>query len=497
MISGAEYMRRELMIRLVRLFDQGKLDEELDRIPIRVRPKDGEASRCCVYHDRAVLKYRLMALLGVRCEEETDEAQTLAGYFQDADAREKAPGDPPLTVCTAGCSGCPDNSYVVTGNCRGCFARPCVFNCPKNAISVVNQVSQIDYTKCIKCGKCMNVCPFHAIVKTTVPCEDACPVGAIRKNAQGRAEIDFEKCIFCGKCFRACPFSAIMERSQLLDVLNVLKRKPAHVAAVVAPSAYSQFPGTIEQLFTAISKLGFDDVVEAALGAELTSANEAQEFLEKMSGGQRLMTTSCCPAYVELVKRHFPDFLQYVSHTPSPMKYAAQLVREKDPDAVVVFIGPCIAKRHEAEESGLVDYVLTFEELGSMMAGRQIDVISQEPWTLLTPAGENARNFAKSCGVTESVLADMTRPKCGTCGESGKCGENAENPCVENGQCGTNTETPCGENFELKAKFINGIDRKTLSQLKLLAMGKDPANFLEVMACPGGCVNGPCSLHVK
>lgn len=464
--NGAEYMRRELMIRLVRLFDQGTLDQELDQIPIRLRPKDCDSSRCCVYHDRAVLKYRLMALLGFGCEEETNEAQTLCDYKQQADARNEAPKGPPLTVCSAGCSGCPDNSYVVTGNCRGCFARPCLFNCPKGAISVVNQVSHIDYSKCIKCGKCESVCPFHAIIKTTVPCEDACPVGAIRKNAYGRAEINFEKCIFCGKCFRACPFSAIMERSQMLDVLNVLRRKPARVVAIVAPSAYSQFPGSIEQLFTAISKLGFDDVVEVALGAEMTTEHEAAEFQEKMSENQKLMTTSCCPAYVELVKKHYPDFLQYVSSTPSPMKFAARLVREQDPNAIVVFIGPCIAKRHEANECELVDYVLTFEETGAMLAGRQIDLITQEPWSLHHPAGEHARNFARSCGVTEAVLAEMK-----------------------------DDLQKIRPDFQLQAKFINGIDKKTLPQLKLFASGKVPVNFLEVMACQGGCVSGPVSLN--
>lgn len=467
MRNGVEYMRRELMIRLVRLFDQENLDEELDKIPVRLRPKDGEASRCCIYHDRAVLKYRLMALLGFSCEKEEDELRTLREYKQEADARTEAPQGPPLTVCTAGCSGCPDNSYVVTGNCRGCFARPCMYNCPKDAITVVNQVSHIDYAKCIKCGKCMAVCPFHAIVKTTVPCEDACPVGAIRKNEHGRAEIDFEKCIFCGKCFNACPFNAIMEKSQMLDVMNALKKKPVRVVAVVAPSAYSQFPGTIEQLFTAISQLGFDDVVEAALGAEMTTEHEAEEFQEKMAEGQQLMTTSCCPAYVELVKRHYPQFLQYVSTTPSPMKFAAQMVREQDPNAIVVFIGPCIAKRHEASECDLVDYVLTFEETGAMLAGRKIDIITQEPWVLKRPAGENARNFAKSCGVTEAVLAEMSddihkiRP-----------------------------------DFKLQSKFINGVDKKTLPQLKLFASGKVPVNFLEVMACNGGCVSGPCSLNI-
>lgn len=456
MRNGAEYIRRELMIRLVRAFDAGTLASELDRIPVRLRPRDTESSRCCIYRDRAVLRYRLKALLGAVYEDEDEEheAQPVAALLD-----RPAPDGPPLTVCGAGCSGCEDGRYVVTDNCRGCFARPCVYNCPRNAVSVVNQRSQIDYAKCVKCGKCQSLCPFNAITRTTVPCEEACPVGAIRKNGRGVAEIDFDACIFCGKCFRACPFGAVMERSQMLEVLRELQNGRA--VAMVAPSADAQFPGSIEQLFTAISQLGFADVVEVALGAEETTAHEAEEFVEKMAAGQKVMTTSCCPAYVELVRKHLPDFLDKVSSTPSPMVFTARMVRRQYPEAKTVFIGPCIAKRREAAGIPEVDYVLSFEEVGAMLAGRNIDVIVQEPWKLPRPAAAEARNFARSCGVTRAVLSELTR------------GDPA---------------------FELKSQFIDGIDRKALALLKACAAGKLDINFLEVMACPGGCVSGPGSL---
>lgn len=459
MINGAQYIRRELLIRLVRAFDDGILEEELDRIPIRMRPKDGPASRCCVYHDRAVLRYRLINLLGFSCEEETDETRSLASYYREASERRTPISENPLSACSAGCSACPDARITVTGNCRGCFARPCMYNCPKQAISIVNQTATVDYSKCVKCGKCLSVCPFHAIVKTTVPCEEACPVGAIKKDESGKAAIDFSKCIFCGKCFAACPFSAIMERSQIIDVLTAMKRGEKLIA-LVAPSATAQFPGTIEQFFTAIARIGFEDVCEVALGAEMTTENEAREFQEKMEQKQRLMTTSCCPAYVELVRKHFPNFLQYVSTTPSPMIYAAQIAREKHPNAKVVFIGPCIAKRVEAFRKG-IDFVLSFEELGAILAGRKIDVIACDPWPIPRSASVYARNFAKSCGVTQAVLAETK-------------GFDAS--------------------FQLDGKFINGIDKKSLPLLKLYASGKAPLNFLEVMSCEGGCVNGPTSL---
>jgi iron only hydrogenase large subunit-like protein len=156
-----------------------------------------------------------------------------------------------------------------------------------------------------------------------------------------------------------------------------------------------------------------------------------------------------------------PDLVQHVSLTPSPMVYTREIVKEKSPDAKTVFIGPCVAKRSEARRKD-VDYVLSFEELGALLAGRKVDVMACEPWPVTRPAAATARNFARSCGVTEAVLAEAT------------------------------SKIP---DFKLNAKQINGIDRKSCTMLKLYASGKLPANFLEVMACPGGCVNGPCSLN--
>ncbi len=119
------------------------------------------------------------------------------------------------------------------------------------------------------------------------------------------------------------------------------------------------------------------------------------------------MTTSCCPAWVNLVTKHLPDLAGHVSDTPSPMVYARDIVKAKAPGAKTVFIGPCVAKRSEARRKD-VDYVLSFEELGAIFAGRKIDVIACEPWPVERPANPTARNYAKSCGVTEAVLAEAT-----------------------------------------------------------------------------------------
>lgn len=456
MNNGSERLRRELMVRVVRAWRDGTLENSIDSLPSRMRPRNEPSSRCCVYHDRAVLKYRLMALLGFACEDETDEGRSLRSYFDEA--RKNPPhAKAPLTVAPAGCAGCPESLIDVTSNCRGCLARPCTYVCPVGAISLHDQRARVDHSKCIKCGKCLEVCPFNAIIRTHVPCEEACPVKAIHKNEFGLAEIDFDRCIYCGKCFAACPFGAVMERSQLMSILRALREK-RRLIALVAPSAQFQFPGGIERLFSAIHRAGFAEVMEVALGAEMTSEHEGHEFVERMARGDKLMTTSCCTAYVELVRKHVPKLVGALSQAASPMQYAGELARRQSPDCETVFIGPCIAKRFEAMQSDEIDYVMTFEELGALLAGLGIDVMGCEPWPIPRPAAATARNFAKSCGVTEAVLSQLLA-----------------------GQ-------------KLESKFLNGIDRKSVPLLMAYAAGKLPGNFLEVMSCPGGCVGGPCSL---
>jgi [FeFe] hydrogenase (group B1/B3) len=461
--NNAERTRRELLIRITKGFLRGTLKDTIDRIPVDMRPREQGSTRCCVYKDRAVLKYRIMALLGFGIEDETDEARPLSDYLRDAKARERLDEDI-LSVLDVACSGCIETQYLVTNACRGCFARPCTLNCPRDAIQVVDGQAKIDHSKCIDCGKCTQVCPYHAIVRVPIPCEEACPVNAIHKNnATGKQYIDFNDCVSCGKCMDACPFGAILERSQIVDVLMALKEEK-QVVAMVAPSIIGQFPGHLSQIAEALQKAGFFLMEEVAFGAEMTTEHEAKEFFERIEQGDHIMTSSCCPAYVETVKRHVKDLLPFVSDTPSPMGYTAAEVKKKNPDCVAVFIGPCIAKRKEAQTDENVDYVMTFEELGALFAAMEIDVASLDGIPLEREVEGYARGFATSCGVTSAMLKEAARTK------------------------GVDIIS------EDETKFINGLDRKTVKQLKLYANGKLPGKFLEVMACEGGCVGGPCTL---
>ena len=203
---------------------------------------------------------------------------------------------------------------------------------------------------------------------------------------------------------QACPYGAIMERSKIIDIHKSISNPKKKIVAIPAPAIYGQFNATPGQVLAAIKQIGFDDVIEVALGAEITAANEAKELEEKMQEGQAFMTTSCCPAYTGWVDKHAPMLKPYVSETRSPMVYAARYAKEKYPDAEVVFIGPCLAKRHEADSVDEVDYVMSFEELGAFMVAYDIDVANCSEKELNHEVTKYGRGFAQAGGVQAAVV---------------------------------------------------------------------------------------------
>ena len=446
--NNASFMRTKILIKIAESYFADKF-ENADRIPLELRPKEQQPSRCCVYKDRAVLKYRCMAGMGAAPDEETDELKSLKEYGQDALKREELPKSK-LSVIDIACSACIKSQYMVTNACRGCFAQPCRLNCPKEAISIVNGRAHIDPEKCVNCGKCHEVCPYHSIIKVPVPCEGACPVGAITKDEFGKEHIDTEKCISCGKCLASCPFGAIVERSQMVDVLKQMHETDNKVVALLAPAVIGQFPGDIKNLISALKKAGFDEVVEVAVGADITTQKEAAEFIERQEAGAKLMTTSCCPAYYRAAKVHIPEIQPFVSHTKTPMYYTAEMVKKEDPNCKAVFIGPCLA-----EYDPNVDYVLTFEEVGAIFVAKHINVEECEAMEFSKLSRAQGRQFPISGGVAGAVASLI------------------------------------GDKADYRPEKIDGLSKENIKLLKRYATKGCENNMLEVMCCEGGCISGP------
>lgn len=455
--NNATLIRRDLLSKTIKLLLEDNLVES-DRIPLEMRPKDGDQIRCCIYKDRAVLKYKIMSIFGISSADETDELKPISAYFSEV-LDSEVDQSQLLSVVDEACSSCKSGEYIVTNMCRGCVGRSCMMSCNKNAIEIKKGQAIIDEDKCVNCGLCQKACPYHAIIYTPVPCEESCPVKAISKNEQGKERINEDDCIYCGKCIESCPFGAVVEKSHVYHVINKIK-KGEKLVAMVAPAIMGQFRAGIQDILNSIKKLGFEAVIEVAEGANKTTLFEAQEWKHKMDEGQDFMTTSCCPSYVNLVDRHMPDLKPFVSETKSPMIYTNEIAKAEFPDAQTVFIGPCLGKKHEASKHKDIDFTLNFEDIGAWMVAKGIEIEATDSDLQRNIAFNDSRTYAYSGGVTGAVVEHLPM------------------------------------NCDIQPQQIQGIDKQTIRQMKQFAKKEQSFNFLEVMSCEHGCVGG-CSTITK
>ena len=441
--TNVQWIKYQVLREVIRRAYEGGL-ENAYTIPRTLAPGPKADTRCCIHKERAVLMDRVHMAMG--------------GNKENPNV---------IEVLYEACDECPAGGMIVTDVCRGCLMHSCKEVCPKGAITIVDHRCTIDKSKCIECGKCAQACPYSAIIAQKRPCIKSCKVKAISINEEDKAEIDNSKCISCGACVVSCPFGAISDKSLVLDIIKILKESENNtryrVYAVIAPAIVSQCRfGRATQVVTAIKKLGFHQVVEAAIGADITLYNEAREFKEKAAESESpVMTTSCCPAFVRFVENNFPELKDAISTSVSPMVMAARLIKHSDPTAKVVFIGPCAAKKFEytlEKTHGMIDSVMSFEELQAFVDARGIDTTQCEDSTL-DNASYYGRIFAKSGGIAQGVA--HVAQKMG---------------------------------FEgVKPVAMNGIDQ-CRQHLTLLRAKKATANFFEGMACDGGCVGGPLSI---
>ena len=437
--TKVQHLKYKVLREVARLAWNGTLLENLVDIPKTIVPGNTPTMRCCVYKERAILGERVKLAIG--------------GDKSNPNI---------IEVIEIACDECPVGGYEVTNACRGCLAHRCEDVCKRGAISFdSNHIAHIDKSKCIECGACAKVCPYTAIVSRKRPCQNACKVKAISMNENKAATIDNNKCVQCGACVYQCPFGAIMDKSFIVDAIEMLKNKEeGKVYAIVAPSISSQFTyAKLGQVITGLKEIGFHTVIEAALGADMVALAEARELAEK-----GFLTSSCCPAFVRYVKSEFPEIAQHISHNLSPMGALAKYIKDTTPGAKVVFIGPCTAKKAEAqleEVKPYVDCVLTFEELQALFDSRDMD-ISTLSEGVLDNASYFGRIFARSGGLTDAAKQAMEEQ---------------------------------GIKFDIKPVVCDGIEECKIALLKKKKNVLD-ANFIEGMACVGGCINGAgCLTH--
>ena len=460
-------IRRQVFTEVARMaFEGGNYAETIRRLPHKIIPGEVAKYRQNILVERAVVTERIRLAIGLPLRDLSEYAPTDA-QLEDSVIAEKYYEPPLINIISYACNACPTKQVRVTNMCQGCLAHPCMEVCPKDAISLVQGKSVIDQAKCIKCGKCADECPYGAILRIERPCAEACGMDAIGSDELGRAKIDYDKCVSCGMCLVNCPFAAIADKSQIFQLIQAIKRGE-EVIACVAPAFVGQYgpDATPAKLKAAMRILGFADVVEVAIGADLCTVEEAHDFLKEVPEKLDWMGTSCCPAWSMMAKTLFPQFKDNISMALTPMVITARMVKKDHPNARIVFIGPCAAKKLEANRKSVrsdVDFVLTFEELLGMFDAKEIDfkTLEADPADGMDEGSGFGRGFAVGGGVAAAVVEAIKH---------------------------------IDPDREILIEYGDGL-KECRKMLAMAKAGKRNGYLLEGMGCPGGCVAGAGTLR--
>ena len=457
--SSKTKIRHQIFTEIARLAYDGDIEKEMNDLPYKILPGEVATYRDSIFLERAIVGERLRVAMGLPLRNISEHAPISKGV--EASLIEEKYYEPPLiNIIKFACNSCSEKRVIVTEGCQGCLEHPCQEVCPKQAIHMENGRSVIDQEKCIKCGKCLESCPYNAIIKQERPCAKACGMGAIHSDEYGRAEIDHDKCVSCGMCLVSCPFSAIVDKGQIYQTIMAIKSETP-VYAIIAPAVAGQFEPALKntQLRGAFQALGFTDIKEVAVGADLCTIEEAKDFLEEVPEKIPFMGTSCCPAWSVMAKKMFPQYAECISMAMTPMVLTARLLKQEEPDCKIVFVGPCAAKKLEASRKSVrsyVDFVLTFEEVQGMFEAKGVDFASIPEGEPLSQASSDGRGFAVSGGVAAAVVKAVKR--------------------LEPGR-------------EVKVVSANGL-QECKKMMMAAKAGKYNGYLLEGMACPGGCIAG-------
>ena len=458
-------LRKDVFVEVARIaYESDNINDDLESIPYKLSPDENPRFRDSVYRERAVSSERTRLALGLSLRPQNKPVHITSG-LDEATVDEMYYEPPLMQVIPSACNACEDNVYEVSNLCRGCLAHSCMEVCPRDAITHVDGQAHIDESKCIKCGKCKSACPYDAIGKKVRPCSVACGVKAIESDEYGRAVINQDKCLSCGMCMVSCPFGAIADKSQIFQLIRCMKNG-GEVVAEIAPAYAGQFgkEATPDKIYAALLKLGFSQVYEVALGADIGAVTEAHDYVYHVKTGEKpFLLTSCCPAWSMLAKKQFPEIIDSVSKELTPMVATARSINKEHPNAKVVFIGPCAAKKLEAMRKTVrsdVDFVITFEELDAMFEARGIDPKTIESQGHLHDATAAGRGYAVAGGVSKAI----------------------EN-CIHEYY----------PDVEVQIEHVEGLD-ECKKVLMLAKAGRKNGYLIEGMGCPGGCVAGAGTL---
>lgn len=458
-------LRKDVFVEVARIaYESDNINDDLEAIPYKLSPDENPRFRDSVYRERAVSSERTRLALGLSLRPQNRPVHITSG-LDEATVDEMYYEPPLMQVIPSACNACEDNVYEVSNLCRGCLAHSCMEVCPRDAITHVDGQAHIDKSKCVKCGKCKSACPYDAIGKKVRPCSVACGIKAIESDEYGRAIINQDKCLSCGMCMVSCPFGAIADKSQIFQLIRCMKNG-GEVVAEIAPAYAGQFgkEATPDKIYAALLKLGFSQVYEVALGADIGAVTEAHDYVYHVKTGEKpFLLTSCCPAWSMLAKKQFPEIIDSVSKELTPMVATARSIKKEHPNAKVVFIGPCAAKKLEAMRKTVrsdVDFVITFEELDAMFEARGIDPKTVESQGHLHDATAAGRGYAVSGGVSKAI----------------------EN-CIHEYY----------PDVEVLIEHVEGLD-ECKKVLMLAKAGRKNGYLIEGMGCPGGCVAGAGTL---
>lgn len=454
-------LRKQVFVEVAKVaYESDNVNNDIEAIPYRITPGDAPRFRESIYRERAIASERVRLAMGMSLRPQ-DQPVHITDGVEESNISEKYYEPPLMQVIPSACNFCDDNKYEVSNMCQGCIAHPCMEVCPKGAISQVDGRAVIDQSKCIKCGKCKAACPYDAISKKERPCSKACGVKAIETDEQGRAKINTDKCVSCGQCMVSCPFGAIADKSQIFQLIRCMK-EGGKVIAEIAPAFAGQFgaDATPARVKEALMQLGFSEVYEVALGADIGAVAEAHHYAKHVATGELpFLLTSCCPAWSMLAKTQFPDMIESVSAELTPMVATARSIKKKHPDARVVFIGPCAAKKLEAMRKSVrsdVDFVITYEELSAMFEAKNIDPQTVAENGSMHDATGAGRGYAVAGGVAKAVTE-----------------------CVKEYY----------PDVEVKIEHVEGL-AECKKTLMLAKAGKMNGCLIEGMGCPGGCIAG-------